>query len=737
MSKFNFLRNAAGISLIEVMAAIAITGGLSLTVSKLLEKQSQGVKQTEAKSENMNIKGLIQDNLNNTTACQYTFSPITAAQWTSLAGSSSYSVTLPSVKDKLNAIKYSTASTDIAPLTITSIVLTNYNSGLATGDLVIQSTFKRSSTLTQVVKPIKIPINFAFTTFPTLSGCSTMAVGGEWMLGGNAATVAGTDYLGTSDGTDLVFKTNATERVRYTSAGNVGIGNTTPQSKLQLTHTLTSADTLDANNIKAMFRLGMTPYDDGSNRQQAAILIEPITNNAYGDASYGYLGSSLTTYNARDVKSSAAMNVNSNWAASSSTYGVSGSGTQGKADTGDQTVYGVIGSATATTAITDFGGSFVTGILRGMQASVTGGINVNPPIVSVAGPPAYTHPSVSAFTAIDITSGTFGGGVGNTYAGYFAGKVAITGNLGVGVTAPLSKLTVGNDTSIGAPDYSSGIATASIWGYSDITSGTAIYGKVKPNNSNSWQTGVIGACTGPNVSTYCTGVYGYGGYTTEGNGRSYGVRGNTNASGTAGWNYGVHGQIGGTRSAAAIFGTTAGDVDLTEGGTNTTRWAGYFNGPVRITGGITQYDWLNVTLSASAASGTGSWMKCRLDSVGNVHLMGYINKIASGGSSSQITMGTLPLDCRPRSAVDGVSAAWAVAGTGQMYDNATGTRRCFHIPGVPGDAYWDGRLQLTACYTNDGGAGNNAWGGSAFDGDNWWVLAGTYRIGEIIFSKLQ
>ena len=40
-----------------------------------------------------------------------------------------------------------------------------------------------------------------------------------WGLTGNAATVAGTNYLGTTDGIDLVFKTNATERLRI-SNGN-------------------------------------------------------------------------------------------------------------------------------------------------------------------------------------------------------------------------------------------------------------------------------------------------------------------------------------------------------------------------------------------------------------------------------------------------------------------------------------------------------------------------------------
>ena len=236
MQPFRKLKNQFGIGLLEIMVAIGLTGGLALTISKVMQNFQQEAKQVESKRESINLKGLIQDTLNNTTACQYTFSGVTAAQWTSLAGSSTYSVTLPSVKDKLNEIKYSTTSTDINPLTIKSLSLTNYNSGLLTGDFIIQSTFRRSSTITQVVKPIKIPINFTFTG-TTLSACSTMAVGGEWMLGGNAGTVAGTDYIGTSDSKDFVFKTNATERARFTSSGNFGVGTNSPIENLVVTET--------------------------------------------------------------------------------------------------------------------------------------------------------------------------------------------------------------------------------------------------------------------------------------------------------------------------------------------------------------------------------------------------------------------------------------------------------------------------------------------------------------------
>lgn len=49
-----------------------------------------------------------------------------------------------------------------------------------------------------------------------------------WNLTGNAGTTAGTDFVGTTDTRDLVFKTAGTEDMRILSAtGNIGIGTTT------------------------------------------------------------------------------------------------------------------------------------------------------------------------------------------------------------------------------------------------------------------------------------------------------------------------------------------------------------------------------------------------------------------------------------------------------------------------------------------------------------------------------
>lgn len=55
-----------------------------------------------------------------------------------------------------------------------------------------------------------------------------------WNLIGNAGTNATTNFIGTTDATDFVARTNNAERLRIQSGGNVGIGTATPGYRLDL-----------------------------------------------------------------------------------------------------------------------------------------------------------------------------------------------------------------------------------------------------------------------------------------------------------------------------------------------------------------------------------------------------------------------------------------------------------------------------------------------------------------------
>ncbi len=75
-------------------------------------------------------------------------------------------------------------------------------------------------------------------------------VGGNWAILGNAGTSAATNFLGTTDGNDLVFRTANTERMRVLSSnGWVGINTTTPTARLQAVATAAAGNTAVSGTI--------------------------------------------------------------------------------------------------------------------------------------------------------------------------------------------------------------------------------------------------------------------------------------------------------------------------------------------------------------------------------------------------------------------------------------------------------------------------------------------------------
>ena len=62
----------------------------------------------------------------------------------------------------------------------------------------------------------------------------TPSNGTFWNLLGNAGTSPATNFLGTTDNNDLVFRTNNTEKMRVLTNGNVGIGTSVPNQKLHV-----------------------------------------------------------------------------------------------------------------------------------------------------------------------------------------------------------------------------------------------------------------------------------------------------------------------------------------------------------------------------------------------------------------------------------------------------------------------------------------------------------------------
>ncbi len=87
-----------------------------------------------------------------------------------------------------------------------------------------------------------IKVNSGTTTGGTVTATNA------WNLTGNTATDPNTNFLGTTDNKDVVFKTNSLERVRFTKNGWVGIGTVTPKATLEIKGQLI-IDTLEMGDI--------------------------------------------------------------------------------------------------------------------------------------------------------------------------------------------------------------------------------------------------------------------------------------------------------------------------------------------------------------------------------------------------------------------------------------------------------------------------------------------------------
>ncbi|GGH25011.1 hypothetical protein GCM10007423_08910 [Dyadobacter endophyticus] len=89
---------------------------------------------------------------------------------------------------------------------------------------------------------------------------TSSSVSNAWNIAGNAGTNPATNYVGTSDAQPLVLRTNASERVRITEAGNVGINNGAPLAPLSFANALgTKVSFFDGGTTVDFLGIGVSP----------------------------------------------------------------------------------------------------------------------------------------------------------------------------------------------------------------------------------------------------------------------------------------------------------------------------------------------------------------------------------------------------------------------------------------------------------------------------------------------
>lgn len=104
----------------------------------------------------------------------------------------------------------------------------------ATGNLSITKHGSVSLAAGDIVSGQMVKVIYDGTKYQMISTLGSSVSSTSWSLNGNAGINSATNFLGTTDGADLVFKTSSVERMRLTNPGQFGIGTASPQATLHL-----------------------------------------------------------------------------------------------------------------------------------------------------------------------------------------------------------------------------------------------------------------------------------------------------------------------------------------------------------------------------------------------------------------------------------------------------------------------------------------------------------------------
>ena len=149
----------------------------------------------------------------------------------------------------------------------------------------------------------------------TISALSTGSTGAGWSTIGNTGTSASTNFIGTTDNQNLVFRTNNTQQAVITSAGNFGVGVPGPLAKMDISGSTSSVlnvlNTTSGNAITANNNSGTPTIYSKNNGAGSAIEAENTSNGtslqAYKNTGSG---SSAIFSNSFAGNSSPVVNIN-------------------------------------------------------------------------------------------------------------------------------------------------------------------------------------------------------------------------------------------------------------------------------------------------------------------------------------------------------------------------------------------------------------------------------------------
>ena len=261
-----------------------------------------------------------------------------------------------------------------------------------------------------------------------------------WSLAGNASTVAATNFIGTTDAIDFRIRTNNTEKVSVLSGGNVGIGTTAPQSKLDVeggisigvTYSGTTAAPSNGVIIEGETYIGTSIQSDmawtGTNPklQIFGTTIAPVYLKSY--IATGTIAPVLTlAHSAGASIGTETANADGARLGSIAFEGVSSSGNKTIGSYMEVMQDGAAGATYLGGKLGFFTGTNATALAERMTIRGDGNVGIG-----------TTAPQ----SKLDVEGGI---SIGATYSGTTAAPsngVIIEGKVGIGTTIPLQKLSV-------------------------------------------------------------------------------------------------------------------------------------------------------------------------------------------------------------------------------------------------------------------------------------------------------
>lgn len=117
-----------------------------------------------------------------------------------------------------------------------------------------------------------------------------------WSLTGNSGTSAATNFIGTTDATDFVARTNNTEKVRITSAGNLGVGTSSPAAKLDVAAGVSAVNSVvnATGSINDFLQYNVQNTSTGVRAQSG---YSATADNGSATTGFAWLGINNSTFN--------------------------------------------------------------------------------------------------------------------------------------------------------------------------------------------------------------------------------------------------------------------------------------------------------------------------------------------------------------------------------------------------------------------------------------------------------